>query len=107
MLTTFLIRIWGSLRTWHDCRATIRALSALDDRLLRDIELERNQIRSYVDGELPSAAAEQEHAIESKCPSLSERERYTDAMPGASVGSMLTRWPLGLPAGHRESAEET
>ena len=43
-----LTRAWAALTIWRNRRAAVRALRALPDELLRDIGIERHQIRDAV-----------------------------------------------------------
>lgn len=49
-----LRRLFDALGRWHSRRKTIQALSALDDRMLRDIGLHRSEIPALVDGLVPT-----------------------------------------------------
>jgi uncharacterized protein YjiS (DUF1127 family) len=46
----------GPIIRWERRRATLRALSALDDRMLADIGIQRNEIDQIVLGRLPRRA---------------------------------------------------
>lgn len=46
-------RAWSALRAWHNRRIAVRELSAMPDALLRDIGIERYQIRAAVNGAYP------------------------------------------------------
>jgi uncharacterized protein YjiS (DUF1127 family) len=48
----------GPVARWERRRATIRALSSLDDRMLADIGISRNEIRQVVLGRLPRRRVE-------------------------------------------------
>lgn len=52
-LARALTRAWASLRAWHNRRVAVRELSAMPDALLRDIGIERYQIRAAVRGAYP------------------------------------------------------
>ncbi len=49
---------FGKLGSWRKRRQTIRDLEALDDRLLADIGINRDQIRLLVDDLIDTGAAE-------------------------------------------------
>ncbi len=51
-----LRRGWNGWQQWQERRAAIRSLSALDDRLLRDIGLTRDDIRWAIDGPATTSA---------------------------------------------------
>jgi len=46
-------RAWAALRAWHNRRVAVRELSAMPDAQLRDIGIERYQIRDAVNGAYP------------------------------------------------------
>lgn len=48
-----LSRAWTALRSWNNRRMAIRELSAMPDPLLRDIGIERYQIKDAVNGAYP------------------------------------------------------
>jgi len=48
-----LSRTWTALRSWNNRRVAIRELSAMPDALLRDIGIERYQIKDAVGGAYP------------------------------------------------------
>ena len=48
-----LPRAWTALRSWNNRRMAIRELSAMPDALLRDIGIERFQIKDAVNGAYP------------------------------------------------------
>lgn len=48
-----LPRAWTALRSWNNRRMAIRELSAMPDALLRDIGIERYQIKDAVNGAYP------------------------------------------------------
>jgi uncharacterized protein YjiS (DUF1127 family) len=50
MLYLFLTRLFAAAWRWHDRRKAIRALSGLDDRMLKDIGLARCDIEPAVHG---------------------------------------------------------
>ncbi len=47
-------RIAARLRRWQERRAATRALLLLDDRILKDIGIARNEVRAAVHGTLPA-----------------------------------------------------
>ncbi|MDH3595956.1 MAG: DUF1127 domain-containing protein [Rhodospirillales bacterium] len=52
MLTAMLYDLWSAIRRAQLRKRAIAEVSALDDRLLRDIGLSRAEIRRAVDGTL-------------------------------------------------------
>lgn len=52
MTTNVLRRLYRALRRWHDHRNSVRALSALDDRRLNDVGIERDDIPRVVEERL-------------------------------------------------------
>lgn len=48
-----LSRTWAALRAWNNRRIAVRELSAMPDAQLRDIGIERYQIRDAVNGAYP------------------------------------------------------
>ncbi|MDD9822812.1 MAG: DUF1127 domain-containing protein [Gammaproteobacteria bacterium] len=48
-----LARAWAALRAWNNRRIAVRELSAMPDAQLRDIGIERYQIRDAVNGAYP------------------------------------------------------
>lgn len=50
MLHLLFTNLFAAAWRWHDRRKAIRTLSGLNDRLLRDIGLERHDIEAAVDG---------------------------------------------------------
>lgn len=50
MLHLLFTDLFAAAWRWHDRRKAIRALSGLDDRMLRDIGLERHDIEAAVGG---------------------------------------------------------
>ncbi len=46
-----------AVRTWRQRRAAIAELSRLNDRLLKDVGIDRNEIRAAVDGMLSQPSA--------------------------------------------------
>ena len=62
MLTALLYDLWAALRQAQVDRRTVAELSALDDRLLRDIGLCRGEIRMAADG-APRAQASAEAEV--------------------------------------------
>ncbi|MDH3473028.1 MAG: DUF1127 domain-containing protein [Rhodospirillales bacterium] len=95
MNRTLLPRLLGALRRWHHRRLAIRTLWALDDRLLRDIGLDRNGICSVVDGRLMAAASERERQVRTtrpaQAPTSSARPR--SALPAGIHGPAARHWP--------------
>lgn len=57
MLTALLYDLWTAIRRRHERRRAIAELSALDDRLLKDIGISRSQIRTAAEGTRASARA--------------------------------------------------
>lgn len=53
-LVRALARTWAALRAWNNRRIAVRELSAMPDAQLRDIGIERYQIRDAVNGAYPS-----------------------------------------------------
>lgn len=53
-VSRLLARAWAMLRAWHNRRIAVRELSAMPDALLRDIGIERYQIRAAVNGAYPA-----------------------------------------------------
>ncbi len=49
--------VTDALRAWRQRRAAIAELSRLDDRLLNDIGIDRNEIRTVVNGMLSRSSA--------------------------------------------------
>ena len=95
MNRTFLHGLLGAVRRWHDRRRAIRSLSALDDRLLRDIGIDRNQVIRVVDGRLNGAASEADgqgqtpHPADSQTPQV----RPYPARPAGIHGPAARHWP--------------
>lgn len=52
-LLASLARAWAALRAWNNRRIAVRELSAMPDAQLRDIGIERYQIRDAVNGAYP------------------------------------------------------
>ena len=58
MLTAMLYDLWTAMRRAQENRRAVAELSALDDRLLRDIGLSRDEIKAAASGSLrPRAPA--------------------------------------------------
>ena len=50
MLMTTMVKLLSNIHHWHARRRTIAELAALDDRTLKDIGIDRSEIRRLVDG---------------------------------------------------------
>ncbi len=95
MNRTLLQRLLATLRRWDDNRRAIQALSGLDDRVLRDIGIDRNQIVYLVRGRLGEVASEPEHQIQTTGPAQAPRPeaRPYPARPAGIHGPAARHWP--------------
>ena len=48
MIWTLVMKLLNAIGRWHERQTTIRRLSRLDDRLLKDIGIHRHEIASVV-----------------------------------------------------------
>ena len=48
--TAFHRRVWARVARWHDRRCAVQQLKAMDDHELRDLGIDRDQIRTVVYG---------------------------------------------------------
>ncbi len=95
MNRTFLHRLLGAVRRWHDSRLAIHALSALDDRLLRDIGIDRSQVVRVVDGRMSGASFEPDRRGHTTLPAEAPRPQAKpySARPEAIHGPAARHWP--------------
>ena len=68
MLTAMLYDLWTALRRARQNRRAVAELLALDDRLLRDIGLSRDEIRAAAGGSLRSRAPAPDRAARPLAP---------------------------------------
>lgn len=81
MDTHLLQRLFKAIGRWHIRRTTIRTLSALDDRMLRDIGIDRSELRTVVDDLLTRPLPEGKIAT-----SLNDRQ------PNPNIGIEARQW---------------
>jgi uncharacterized protein YjiS (DUF1127 family) len=95
MNRTLLHRLLDAVRRRHDRRRAIQALSALDDRLLHDIGIDRNGITSVVDGRLHEAASETDGQDRTTRPAETPTysARPCHARPAGIHGPAARHWP--------------
>ena len=95
MNRTFLHGPLGAIRRWHDRRRVMHALSALDDRLLRDIGIDRNQVICVVEDRMNGAASEADGQGQTPLPAESQTPwaRPYPARPAGIHGPAARHWP--------------
>ena len=53
-------RAWAAYWQWHTRRATVQLLESMDDHVLRDLGIRRNQIHLYARGQRPHRSLHRE-----------------------------------------------
>ncbi len=105
MNRTVLQRLLATLRRWQDRRLALHALSGLDDRLLRDIGIDRNQVVHVVENHFDATASDPERPIRVTHPA--ETPRPYPARPAGIHGPAARHWPQAFrdAAGANDEAE--